>query len=182
MYEHLAAFLGGPPNPYHYSLYSKWAEYDWGMVITGNVQVSSIHLSLGRDVVVPQDISYNSLQAFETWVSSIRGPKSSDNNVLAVMQLSHAGRQSTNLIGGRFPFQPPCAPSAIRVKAKGMGWLSDTLHALAFQTPRPMSLADIDEVVEAFVRGARVAYMSGFDGVQLHAAHGCELPNGIRNN
>ncbi|KAG5642729.1 hypothetical protein DXG03_002274 [Asterophora parasitica] len=35
-----------------------------------------------------------------------------------------------------------------------------------------MSLNDIDNVVEAFVKGARVASKSGFDGVQLHAAHG----------
>lgn len=37
-----------------------------------------------------------------------------------------------------------------------------------------MSLQDVDEVVTAFVRGARVALESGFDGIQLHAAHGCE--------
>jgi 2,4-dienoyl-CoA reductase-like NADH-dependent reductase (Old Yellow Enzyme family) len=37
-----------------------------------------------------------------------------------------------------------------------------------------MSLADIDDAVEAFVRGAKLAKLAGFDGIQLHAAHGCE--------
>jgi len=37
-----------------------------------------------------------------------------------------------------------------------------------------MSISDIDDTVEGFVRGATVAHMSGFDGVQIHAAHGCE--------
>jgi 2,4-dienoyl-CoA reductase-like NADH-dependent reductase (Old Yellow Enzyme family) len=36
-----------------------------------------------------------------------------------------------------------------------------------------MSLENIDDVVEAFVRGAKLAVLAGFDGVQLHAAHGC---------
>ncbi|RDB27844.1 NADPH dehydrogenase [Hypsizygus marmoreus] len=168
MYEHLANFLGGPPNVYHYALYSKWSEADWGMIITGNVQVSNAHLSLGRDVVLPRHITEESLKPFRQWVSSIRGSTSP----VAIMQLSHTGRQSTNIIGGRLPFQRPLAPSAVPVKPKNLGWFSDVLHAIMFQTPRPMSLADIDEVVRLFVRGARVALESGFDGVQLHAAHG----------
>lgn len=35
-----------------------------------------------------------------------------------------------------------------------------------------MSLQDIDEVVEMFKHAARVAVAAGFDGVQLHGAHG----------
>ncbi|KAF8069081.1 hypothetical protein FPV67DRAFT_1414625 [Lyophyllum atratum] len=170
MYEHLAGFTGGPPNKHHYSLYSKWAEFDWGMVITGNVQVSNTHLTLGRDIILPRDLSEESLRPFKQWVSSMQG--SSGRGGLKVMQLSHAGRQSTNFIGGRYPFQRPFAPSSIRVKAKESGWLTDTLHALAFQTPLPMSVKDIDDLVEAFVKGAIVASESRFDGVQLHAAHG----------
>jgi len=41
-----------------------------------------------------------------------------------------------------------------------------------FQKPQEMSRMDIDEVVEAFVRGAELAVKSGFDGIELHAAHG----------
>ncbi|KAG6875496.1 hypothetical protein C0992_003583 [Termitomyces sp. T32_za158] len=88
------------------------------------------------------------------------------------MQLSHAGRQSLNLIGGRPPFQPPLAPSPIRVASNGSGWISKVIHSFAFQQPIEMSVKDIDDVVEAFIKGARVASEAGFDGVQLHAAHG----------
>lgn len=39
-------------------------------------------------------------------------------------------------------------------------------------TGRPMSQKDIDEVGEAYVRAAETAYRMGFDGVELHGAHG----------
>jgi 2,4-dienoyl-CoA reductase-like NADH-dependent reductase (Old Yellow Enzyme family) len=38
-----------------------------------------------------------------------------------------------------------------------------------------MSLKEIDEMVEQFVQGARLAKASGFDGVELHASHGYQL-------
>ena len=178
LYENLAAFLGGPPNSYHHSLYSKWSEHDWGMIITGNVQVSHTHLAVGRDVVVPHHISDDSLRPFKQWADAIHGgghDSAASKGVLAVMQLSHAGRQSINFFGGRLLLQPPLAPSAIRVGAHYPEWLSFIMHRVSFRTPRPMSIADIDDVVEGFVRGAKLAHMSGFDGVQLHAAHGCKF-------
>ncbi|KAF9459660.1 hypothetical protein BDZ94DRAFT_1199167 [Collybia nuda] len=171
MYEHLADFHGGPPNDLHCQLYAKWAQYKWGMVFTGNVQVSSTHLTLGRDLVSPRVISKETLRPFEKLLESIRGP-SNTNGTLAIMQLSHSGRQSANIIGGRLPFQRPLGPSSIRVKARNGGFLSDLIHGFAFQTPYEMSTADIDDVVEAFVRGAKVALEVGFDGIELHAAHG----------
>lgn len=35
-----------------------------------------------------------------------------------------------------------------------------------------MEEKDIDEVVEGFVRGARLAKETGWDGVEIHASHG----------
>jgi 2,4-dienoyl-CoA reductase-like NADH-dependent reductase (Old Yellow Enzyme family) len=174
MYEHLANFLGGPPNEHHFSLYSKWAMSDWGMVITGNVQVSSTHLTLGRDVTLPDRISEDSLEPFRELPSSMRRPSKSNCNSLAIMQLSHAGRQSPNIIGGRYPFLRPSGPSPVPVKPRNQGVISDLLHAVAFQTPHELSDEGIKDVIAAFVKGARVALKSGFDGVQLHAAHGCK--------
>jgi 2,4-dienoyl-CoA reductase-like NADH-dependent reductase (Old Yellow Enzyme family) len=89
------------------------------------------------------------------------------------MQLSHAGRQSPNVLGGRTPFVSPMAPSAVAVGSKAPDIFARALHYAVFQTPRPMSVVDVDDVVRAFVRGAEVAARAGFDGVQLHAAHGC---------
>ncbi|KAJ7193504.1 hypothetical protein GGX14DRAFT_588396 [Mycena pura] len=174
LYEHLAELYGGPPNRLHLELYSTWASHDWGMIVTGNVQVSPSHLSLARDLVVPHELSEKTLKPFRALAAAMHGPGERGEGPLAIMQLSHAGRQSPNILGGRFPFAPPLGPSEIRVGAslKHQGILSALLHRMMFQIPQAMSVADIDEVVDAFVRGARVAARTGFDGVELHAAHG----------
>ncbi|KAJ6536346.1 hypothetical protein B0H19DRAFT_1183256, partial [Mycena capillaripes] len=87
---------------------------------------------------------------------------------MAIIQLSHAGRQSPNILGGRFPFVSLLEPSSIRP-------LSNFFHRIMFQILRAMTLAGIDAVLAAFVRGAKLAAQTGFDGIQLHAAHGSNL-------
>ena len=143
------------------------------MIVTGNVQVARDHLSLGRDVVIPEDAD-DGLEAFETWAACIHSGGGRRQRPLAIMQLSHAGRQSPNGLGGRLPFVAPVAPSAVAVGSGVRGVAARVLHRVVFQTPRAMEGEEVDGVVAAFVRGARVAARAGFDGVQLHAAHGCE--------
>lgn len=68
----------------------------------------------------------------------------------AIIQLVHSGRMSLN---------PDCiAPSAIPFE-NGL-------------TPREMTLDDISFVKECFVNSARMAIEAGFDGVEIHNAHG----------
>lgn len=175
MYEHLAPFGGGPPNRRHFSLYSTWAASEWGMVITGNVQVSSSHLSLGRDIVVPDKIDSATMEPFRKLACIVHGAdgRTEPNKTLAIVQLSHAGRQSPNIIGGRSLFAQPKAASAVRVgSARDAGFLGEAFHRLLFQTPQEMTPDDIDALVDRFTQGARLAFESGFDGIQLHAAHG----------
>jgi 2,4-dienoyl-CoA reductase-like NADH-dependent reductase (Old Yellow Enzyme family) len=71
-----------------------------------------------------------------------------------VLQLSHAGYFSFARLTGRIPL----APSEVEGFAKG---------------PRQaMAQEDIQNVVSAFGAAARRARNAGFDGVQIHAAHG----------
>lgn len=162
------------------------------MIMTGNVQVSADHLTLGRDIVIPEEITHDALEPFKRLATAMHNE--TDNSAaagssrayhcapLAIMQLNHTGRQSTRVIGGRGLMGRPSAPSPIRVgtskRAVGRSRpnaLTKVMNNLLFCTPLQMSLDDIDNVVDKFTRGAQVAAQSGFDGVQLHAAHGCEI-------
>ncbi|CAA7265349.1 unnamed protein product [Cyclocybe aegerita] len=188
LYEHLATFNGGPPNTYHHDLYSEWAAHDWGIIITGNVQIAPDHLTVGRDMVVPPSVFsghviQEELRPFETLASVIHGVVArkdekrsgggQKNGTLAIMQLNHPGRQSSNFMGGRMPLQAPLAPSALRVNSgSNEGLVSSIVNASFFQTPKEMSEADILETIERFTRAAVLAQEVGFDGIQLHVAHG----------
>jgi 2,4-dienoyl-CoA reductase-like NADH-dependent reductase (Old Yellow Enzyme family) len=77
-----------------------------------------------------------------------------DNGSKIVMQLAHAGFfANAKLIG-----QTPLAPSNVEGFAK---------------SPRTqMTVADIQNVVKSYGAAAKRAQNAGFDGVQIHAAHG----------
>ncbi|KAH7344786.1 hypothetical protein B0J17DRAFT_636836 [Rhizoctonia solani] len=167
MYEAMANFGGGPPNQQHYELYSKWAAGGWGMIVTGNVQVCPSHLTLGRDITLPRNAA--EMESFKRWAHSMK--LSSNSGAVAIMQLSHAGRQSPRFLGGRNPWTPPSAPSAQPMTPRE-GIISRLVFSLLFQRPHPLDTIEIETVISAFVSGAAVAHESGFDGIQLHASHG----------
>ncbi len=54
----------------------------------------------------------------------------------------------------------------------GPSGLSGGLGVPLFEAGPPMTLADIDAVIDAFATAARSAMDLGFDGVELHGAHG----------
>ena len=154
------------------------------MIMTGNVQVSRDHLTLGKDMVVPETINSDTLRSYKALACAMR-PVSEQNlskkkgdastpRTLIIMQVSHAGRQSPIVLGGRFPFVAPLAPSALGLGRTASGWFARLTYKIGFLTPRIMSLQDIDNVVNRFVLGATLAQDAGFDGIELHASHGCK--------
>jgi 2,4-dienoyl-CoA reductase-like NADH-dependent reductase (Old Yellow Enzyme family) len=185
MYEHMATLFGGLPNAHHLALYKLWSQGDWGMIMTGNVQVSRDHLTLGKDMIVPQTITSDTLHSYKTLARAMR-PVSERNisknrddvsrpRTLIIMQVSHTGRQSPILLGGRSLFVPPLAPSAFALGRNVPNWFARLVYRVTFLTPRTMSMQDIDNVVNRFVLGANLAHDAGFDGVELHASHGCKF-------
>lgn len=77
-------------------------------------------------------------------------------NTPMIMQLAHCGRQTRSKITG----MPTVAPSAIRDK-----------H---YNEDMPVELSHnaIEKIIENFVNAVTRAKKAGFDGVQLHIAHG----------
>ena len=70
-------------------------------------------------------------------------------------QLNHLGREG---VGGASEYAP-VAPSAVRSPRDAA-------------TPHPLSVGEIEELIEAFVSSAENVREAGYDGIELHAAHG----------
>ncbi len=91
------------------------------------------------------------------------------------LQLWHVGRISHPSLqpGGMLPI----APSAIA--PAGQAWTLDGMKP--YVTPRPLETAEIPHIVEQFRNGAANAKAAGFDGVEIHAAHGYLLDQFLRD-
>ncbi|KAG8752187.1 hypothetical protein FRC14_007268 [Serendipita sp. 396] len=173
MYEHLSPLGGGVPNTYHLSLYSTWARGKWGIIITGNVQVSPSHLGLGGDLVIPPLGKPYDIEPWSRLSAAMHACPIGEQPSLALMQLCHVGRQSPRFIGGRRLWDSPLAPSSKRVGENvPESILSRLLYWILFQTPNEMEERDIDHAVDQYRHGAALAMNAGFDGVQLHGSHG----------
>ena len=77
-----------------------------------------------------------------------------DNGGKIVLQLAHAGFFANAKLSGQTPFA-----------------VSD-IEGLAKSPRAELTVADIDEIVAAFGAAAARAKKAGFDGVQIHGAHG----------
>jgi len=81
-----------------------------------------------------------------------------NNGVKAVAQISHAGGAANPQDTG----MEPVSASAVQTPRAKAG----------APLPRAMTVGEIQAVVEAFAQAACRAQEAGFDGVELHAAHG----------
>ncbi|MBB6489149.1 NADH:flavin oxidoreductase/NADH oxidase family protein [Rhizobium lusitanum] len=133
------------------SLYRAWAKGGAGLIITGNVMVDARAMT-GPGGVVLEDDRY--LERFNAWAAVGRS-----HGAQMWMQINHPGRQMPAALG-----QETLAPSAISLD---IGALSRQ-----FPMPRAMTVADIADVEDRFVRTALLAERAGFTGVEIHAAHG----------
>ncbi|MBL0956272.1 MAG: NADH:flavin oxidoreductase/NADH oxidase family protein [Leptospira sp.] len=139
------------PDSALWNLYEAWAKGGVGTIITGNVMVDHRSMTGPGGVVLE---SGSRLDGFKTWANKA---KSSGGKI--IMQINHPGRQILAKLGGNV-----WAPSAVAVD---IGNLSKLLGK-----PKAMDETEILETIQRFVMTAKLAEEVGFDGVQIHAAHG----------
>ncbi|MGG1661146.1 alkene reductase [Brevibacillus sp. NRS-1366] len=80
-----------------------------------------------------------------------------------IAQIWHVGRLSHHELAGNLP---PQAPSAIQAEG------AVPRFRKPYDTPEEMTIADIQELIGQFAEAARNAIEAGFDGVEIHGAHG----------
>ncbi len=150
MEENLATFEHLPGDELK-RLYKSWADGGVGLIITGNVMVDHLAMTGPAGVVLEEDTDLTS------FIDLARLSKT--NNTKIWMQINHPGRQVFKKMGGKV-----LSPSNV---ALNMG-----KHSAMFCTPKPMDESEIQDVIQRFTITAIRAEQSGFDGVEVHAAHG----------
>lgn len=140
----------GEVNSKHLKLYETWAQGGLGCSITGNVMVD-INAKNEPGVVAIED--EHDLAGLTQWANIGK-----QYNMIQLVQLSHPGRQCPKGLN-----KETVAPSAIP--------FSPALSTF-FGTPRALTEAEIQDIIKRFGNAARICKKAGFEGVQLHGAHG----------
>jgi 2,4-dienoyl-CoA reductase-like NADH-dependent reductase (Old Yellow Enzyme family) len=133
------------------SLYRRWGAGGAGLLITGNVMVHAEALTGPAGVVLDDRAP---LESFTRWAEAGKA-----GGAAMWMQISHPGRQ----VQARMP-GVVWGPSAIAVELGR--------HSKRFGQPVAMTKKQIAETTERFATTANLAERAGFDGVEVHAAHG----------
>lgn len=132
----------------HVRLYDAWARGGAAMLLSGNIMIDRRYLERSGNVVVEDESGSAALTA---WADAVHAGGSQ-----LWAQISHPGRQCPRLVN-----LTPLAPSEVQLSMAGN-----------FGKPRAATEADIADIVQRFARTAAIVKAAGFDGVQVHAAHG----------
>ena len=134
-------------------LYRDLAEGGTGLIITGAIAVDPKSSGSQNQAYLYED-SY--VPGQKLLVEAVHDY----SDVKIAAQLVHIGRQ------GVHPKYPPVGPSSVLNKYTNL-------------VPRELKIEEIKAIIEKFVEASYRAYESGYDMVQLHAAHGYLLNNFI---
>lgn len=128
-----------------------------GMVITGCTQVLPNGIGFTHEFAATDDRFIPSLRRLAEAAKGGGAP--------AILQIFHAGNEA---LPDLTPGGETVAPSAIPTPASAFA---------PAQTPRALTEAEILDLIAAFGQATRRAIKAGFNGVELHGAHGFLIQN-----
>lgn len=136
--------------------YRHWGEGEIGLLLTGNVMIESDQLEAAGNLIIPRSASFSG-ERFDRFRELASAAKAHGSLIIA--QVSHPGRQTP------LELQPyPVSASEVPL----LGVVNNTTYA----KPRAATNEDIANIVEGFAHAAEYLDKAGFDGIQLHGAHG----------
>ncbi|KAM0276748.1 hypothetical protein ACHAQH_006459 [Verticillium albo-atrum] len=146
----------GVATPELINVYKRWGEGGYGVILSGNCMIEYDHLESAGNLIVPREAPFSG-ERFEAFKALSEASKK--HGSLSLVQLSHAGRQVTEDIQ-----KHPISASDVQLKVE--------LGGKKFAKPRAMEKEDIERVIEGFAHASEYSAKAGWDGVQLHGAHG----------
>ncbi|KAH7371969.1 hypothetical protein BKA66DRAFT_468947 [Pyrenochaeta sp. MPI-SDFR-AT-0127] len=146
----------GIPSKNLANVYRRWGEGEFGVILTGNVMIEYDHLEAAGNPIIPRGSPYEG-ERFEGFKEL--ATQSKKHGSLIVAQVSHPGRQVPENIQ-----KHPISASNVQLEGNIMG--------LTFAKPRAATDEDIQNIIEGFAHAAEYLEKAGYDGIQLHGAHG----------
>ncbi|CAE7194540.1 hypothetical protein P3342_009677 [Pyrenophora teres f. teres] len=146
----------GIPSKNLVNVYKHWGKGEFGVILTGNVMIEYDHLEAAGNPIIPRGAPYEG-ERFEMFKEL--ATESKKHGSLIVAQVSHPGRQVTEAIQ-----KNPISASDVQLQGNIMG--------MTFAKPRAATEQDIKNVIEGFAHAAEYLEKAGYDGIELHGAHG----------
>jgi 2,4-dienoyl-CoA reductase-like NADH-dependent reductase (Old Yellow Enzyme family) len=148
---------GGIPGPEVAAYYRRRAESGTGLIITEGTVVDDLVSTMSVDI--PNFYG----PALDGWLRVVDAVHEVGGKIMP--QLWHVG-MARNPAKAPHPELPSASPSGLTMR----GFPGLTQPGL--EHSEPMTREHISRVVDAFARGAADARRLGFDGVEIHGAHG----------
>lgn len=137
----------GYPRDDLINLYVRLARGGVGAIITGYAGVRLDGRTYANMMVIDDDECIPAYQKLTSAVKPYGTP--------LILQIAHGGGLTDPAVTG----SAAKAPTGLRYKTRKC-------------TAQELGEKDIEEIIKSFVRGVERAKLAGFDGVQIHAAHG----------
>lgn len=127
--------------------YGARARGGFGMVIVEIAAVQSCGIGMPHEINIYNDTSIPGLTALASCIKHY-GSR-------AIIQLHHSGRETVAAMAGKQPVAPSSVPCPVNR-----------------EKPHEMTTEEVYQLIQSYIDSSIRAYKAGFDGVEIHAAHG----------
>ena len=146
----------GIPSKDLINVYKRWGEGQLGTILTGNIMIEFDQLEAAGNTIIPRTEAPKG-ERFEAFKQLAAESKA--HGSLIIGQVSHPGRQVGSSIQ-----KDPVSASDVQLEGNVMG--------MTFEKPHPASSEEIERIIEGFTHAAEYLHAAGYDGIELHGAHG----------
>ncbi|RYP16754.1 hypothetical protein DL765_004931 [Monosporascus sp. GIB2] len=138
-------------------VYERWGRGGIGLILSGDVSISLTCIESIGDPAIPLDAPFSGPR-FNGFAAMARAGKA--HGSLMVAQVSHPGRLCVFV-------DSPVSASEVEVCNEGRG---DGIYK--YPKPHAATHEEIKDLIRGFGHAAEFLYKAGWDGVELHGAHG----------
>ena len=150
----------GCPSVWHYVHLGSLVKSGAGSLVIESTAVKMDGRISNKDLCLSNKRQANEMKKLIFFLKKI-------NKIPIILQISHAGRKGSSYI----PWIKKNTPLP-----KGKGWqtysASDIRKDTKWPKPKKLTKKQINRVLNSFVRTCKIANKIGFDGIEIHMAHG----------